>query len=239
MSCPQPPLYNLKDWYGQRLFTWSPIWGICAYSTAYPEVLRLNAVSWDLQYRLGFWDYLDGERAGHGLLQIMQKYAPQASILDLGCGASANLPLLPGTYRHYHGVDISEKAIERARALGRVDTSYETADILSYVPKETYDAIVLSEVLGHLPEAKISGFLRRLSGFLTSDGVILIQIWAGGMNPGLTTAIEGSGLPMVQETNAEPDAGLPRKIVKVKAGRPAQFSSCARRPYSLSATSRS
>ncbi len=35
---------------------------------------------------------------------------------------------------------------------------------------------LLSEVLGHLSQAKISGFLRRLSGFLTSDGVILIQI---------------------------------------------------------------
>ena len=137
---------------------------------------RLNAASWELQYRLGFWDYLDSEQAGHGLLQIMQKYAPQASILDLGCGASANLPLIPGTYRRYHGVDISEKAIERARTLGRVDASYETADILTYVPTESYDAILLSEVLSHLPPAKISGFLRRLSGFLTPAGVILIQI---------------------------------------------------------------
>ena len=141
---------------------------------------RLNAASWDLQYRLGFWDYLDAELAGHGLLQIMQKYAPQASILDLGCGASANLPLMPGTYRRYHGVDISEKAIEKARSLGRVDASYETADILAYVPKEAYDAILLSEVVGHLPTAEISGFLRRLSGFLTPAGVILVQIWQAG-----------------------------------------------------------
>ena len=160
------------------VFSLGPLYGVFAPIRLTRKISRLNAASWDLQYRLGFWDYLDGERAGQGLLQIMQKYVPQASILDLGCGASANLPLLPGTYRHYHGVDISEKAIERARALGRVDTSYETADILSYVPKEAYDAILLSEVLGHLPQAKISGFLRRLSGFLTSDGVILVQIRA-------------------------------------------------------------
>jgi trans-aconitate methyltransferase len=169
----------------------------------------------------------------------MQKYVPQASILDLGCGASANLPLVPGTYRHYHGVDISEKAIKRARALGRIDTSYEKADILTYVPRQAYDAILLSEVLGHLPEAKISGFLRRLSGFLTPGGVILVQIWAGGMNPGLTAAIEGSGLPMVQETNAEPDAGRPRKIQELNAGRHRSIFILRASPYSLSATSRS
>jgi len=202
-------------------FSFGPFYGVFVpFRPLTRKFSSLNAASWDLQYRLGFWDYLDGERAGQGLLKIMQKYVPQASILDLGCGASANLPLVPGTYRHYHGVDISEKAIKRARALGRIDTSYENADILTYVPRQTYDVILLSEVLGHLPEAKISGFLRRLSGFLTSDGVILVQIWAGGMNPGLTAAIEGSGLPMVQETNAEPDAGRPRKIVEQNAGRP-------------------
>jgi SAM-dependent methyltransferase len=222
------------------VFSLGPLYGVFApIRPLTRKFSRVNAASWDLQYRLGFWDYLDGERAGHGLLQIMQKYVPQASILDLGCGASANMPLVPGTYRHYHGVDISEKAIERARALGRVDTSYETADILTYVPKQPYDAILLSEVLGHLPEAKISGFLRRLSGFLTPDGVILVQIWAGGMNPGLTAAIEGSGLPMVQETNAEPDAGRPRKIVELNAGRPRSIFILRASPYTLSATSRS
>jgi 2-polyprenyl-3-methyl-5-hydroxy-6-metoxy-1,4-benzoquinol methylase len=180
----------------------------------------LNAASWDLQYQLGLWNYLDSERAGHGLLQVMQKYAPKASILDLGCGASANLPLMPGTYRSYHGVDISAKAIERARAMGRADCSYETADILSYVPGEAYDAIILSEVLCYLPTAKISGFLRRLSGYLTPTGVILIQVWAGAMNASLTAAIEGTGLPMAQEENGEPDAGRPRKIAELDGGRP-------------------
>ena len=162
-------------------FSLTPLYWVAApFRTLTRTFPRLNAASWDLQYRLGFWDYLDSESTGYGLLQIMQKYAPQASILDLGCGASANLPLVPGTYRRYHGVDISEKAIERARALGRVDASYESADILTYVPREAYDAILLGDVLNHLPLAKISGFVRRLSGFLTPDGVILIQIWQAG-----------------------------------------------------------
>jgi SAM-dependent methyltransferase len=197
-----------------------PKWVTAPVRTLIRMFPRLNAASWDLQYQLGLWDYLDSERAGHGLLQTMQKYAPQASILDLGCGTSANLPLVPGTYRRYHGVDISAKAIERARALGRADASYETADILTYVPQEAYDVILLNEVLCYLPLAEISGYLRRLSGFLTPAGVILIQIWAGGMDPRLTAAIEASGLPMVQEKNADLDPDVPAKLRRLDGGRP-------------------
>src|ERR1700733_10762942 len=77
---------------------------------------RLNAASWDLQYRLGLWDYLDtGQPYSLELLQLIEEYAPQASILDLGCGTSVNMPFTPGTYLNYHGVDISAKAIARAR----------------------------------------------------------------------------------------------------------------------------
>lgn len=197
-----------------------PKWVAAPLRTLTRTFPSLNAASWDLQYQLGLWNYLDSEQAGHGLLQVMQKYAPQASILDLGCGASANLPLAPGTYKKYHGIDISAQAIERARAMGRADCSYETADILTYVPREAYDAIIISEVLCYLPIAKISGFLHRLSGYLTPTGVILIQIWAGAMDASVTAAIEGSGLPMAQEENAEPDAGRPRKIAELDGGRP-------------------
>jgi trans-aconitate methyltransferase len=150
------------------------------------------------------WDYLAaGEPEGGELLQIIEKYVPQASILDLGCGTSTNLPLAPGTYRHYHGVDISVKAIERARKLDRGNATYETADILTYVPQGVYDAILLREVIYYLPVTKISTFLRRLSGFLTPVGVILIQFWAGENTPALVAAIRGSGLPVMLQQPPE------------------------------------
>jgi SAM-dependent methyltransferase len=189
---------------------------------------RLNAASWDLQYKLGLWDYLDGgQSAGSELLQVIEKYAPQANILDLGCGTSANLPLTPGTYRHYHGVDISAKAIERARTLGRENATYETADVLAYVPQEAYDAILLREVIYYLPLAKVSGFLQRLSGFLTPSGVILIQIWAGEKNPDLVAAIEGSALPVVAEQTLELDPGRPAVYLLGKPGSDVQPSAGA------------
>ena len=171
---------------------------------------RLNAALWDVQYQLGLWDYLDaGTATGRELAGIIETYAPQASILDLGCGTSANLPLTPGAYRRYHGVDISAKAIKRARQLGHPAATYETADILSYAPQDAYDAILLREVICYLPPAKVSGFLSRLSGFLAPGGVILIQVWAGENKPRLTAAIKASNLPVILEKTLDLDPGNP------------------------------
>lgn len=171
---------------------------------------HLNAASWDLQYKLGLWDYLDtGQVAGQEVFELIAKFAPQPRILDLGCGTSANLPLASGMHRHYHGVDISAKAIERARKLGHVRATYETADVLTYAPREAYDAILLREVIYYLPPAKISGFLQRLSSSLTPGGLILVQVWAGENRDGLTAAIRDSALPMMLEKTLELDPGHP------------------------------
>ena len=54
-----------------------------AFTRAFP---RLNAASCNFQYKLGIWDYLaTGEPTGGELLQIIEKCAPQTSILDLSC----------------------------------------------------------------------------------------------------------------------------------------------------------
>lgn len=196
-------------------------WLAAPVKAATRSIPRLNAVSWNLQYRLGLWDYLDAEEEGRELLRAVRKYAPGGDILDLGCGTTANLPLSPGTYRRYHGVDISAKAIARARALTRPDTSFETADILSYEPRGTYDAILLREVLYYLPPAKISGFLRHLSGFLAPDGVIVIQVWAGEDNPGLAASITGCGLvSRLAQTAARAGANPRATYVLTRPGTP-------------------
>jgi hypothetical protein len=94
--------------------------------------------------------------------------------------------------------------------LGRENATYETADVLTYVLREAYDAILLREVIYYLPVAKISGFLRRLSAFLTPNGVILIQVWASENTPGLVAAIQGGGLPVMQDKNSEVDPDMLR-----------------------------
>jgi trans-aconitate methyltransferase len=156
---------------------------------------------------------------GGDLYQIVSKYTERPSILDLGCGTGAKFPLLPDAYRHYHGVDISGEAIKRARALKRPHTSYETADILHYEPQESYDAILLIEVLNYLPTTKIVQFLRRLSAFLTPGGVMIIQIWDGAENHRrLTAAIKHTGMVMATVSTSATDTDSSRNFYILGTG---------------------
>ncbi|WP_433532935.1 class I SAM-dependent methyltransferase [Micromonospora sp. CA-263727] len=155
---------------------------------------RLNAALWDTQYALGFWGYLDGAGDGAMPLSLIETWAPNPTILDLGCGTSANLPLTPGRYRHYHGVDISRRAIEAARSLGRPDASYQVADIRAYQPPQRYDAILLREVIYYLSVAEAADLLRRLPGRLTERGRILVQIYDVPRSQQFVTVIRDCGL---------------------------------------------
>ena len=121
----------------------------------------LSAAIWNFQYKRDQWNYLDSE-SGRQPLSLVEEYVPDAKILDLGCGTSANLPLAPGRYRHYHGVDISAIAIERARALGRPDTSFETADILTYQTHErSRDRQVGGLGRGFIASARMSALMAE------------------------------------------------------------------------------
>ena len=165
---------------------------------------RLNAAAWNAQYRLGVWNYLDAPGAGAEMLQFVERYSSHAKILDLGCGTSASVPLVPGRYRHYHGVDISATAIRQARRLKRPDTSFEVADIFTYEPDEHYDAILLREVLYYFSADEAVELLRRLARFLSADGKIFVQVWRGGTSVHSTPAqfadlVRDCGLMVVEE----------------------------------------
>ena len=93
--------------------------------------------------------------------------------------------------------------------IGRPHATYETADILTYAPQETYDAMLLREVIYYLPVAKVTDFLDRLSGFLAPGGVIAIQVWTGEQSPDLIAAIKGSVLPVMLEQALRADPADP------------------------------
>ncbi|MFK3985151.1 class I SAM-dependent methyltransferase [Micromonospora sp. NPDC050397] len=154
---------------------------------------------WDTQYALGLWSYLDGMSDGTVPLSLIESWAPRPTILDLGCGTSANLPLAPGRYRHYHGVDISRKAIAQARALDRPDTSFEVADIRAFRSADRYDAILLREVIYYLSAAESTALLRRLPTLLTERGRIVVQVYDVAQTSDFVEIIRSCGVPVVAE----------------------------------------
>ncbi|MFY1692777.1 class I SAM-dependent methyltransferase [Plantactinospora sp. WMMB782] len=181
---------------------------------------RINTAWWNAQYALGFWRYLDDMSDGELPLSLIETWAPRPTILDLGCGTSANLPLVPGRYRHYHGVDLSSRAIEAARALGRPDTSFEVADIRSFHTDRRYDAILLREVVYYLTPAEAADLLRRLPAMLTPRGRIVVQIYAETPAEEFARVVRDCGLSVAEEAPARLGDGSAGGAFFVLTGRP-------------------
>jgi SAM-dependent methyltransferase len=170
----------------------------------------LNAAVWNLRYKLGLFNYLDSAgTTGAAVLMLVERFTlGTPKILDLGCGTSANLPLSAGKYRHYHGVDVSRTAIAKARALDRSNTSFEVADILTYVTSERYDAILLREVLYYFDAENIAGLLHRLAGLLELGGKIFIQMSHDPHLGEISSAVCNCGLSVLEErTKKAPSNG--------------------------------
>jgi SAM-dependent methyltransferase len=177
----------------------------------------LNAAVWNVQYRLGMWDYIDSGSAPQ-IMALLDKYTDRPKILDLGCGKSMNIGLTAGKYRHYHGVDISMNAIQTARKLARPDTSFEVADIFRYETGQRYGVILLREVLYYFPAEKVAEFLRRIAGFLEPAGKIFIQFWDASACVQLVDIVRNSGLRVLEEQVSRATGG-PESVVMVLATR--------------------
>jgi len=98
------------------------------------------------------------------------------SVLDVGCGEGVLQEKLgPRTYCRYVGIDISSEAIGQASHKEDEKTSFVCADVNNYVPTESFDAIVLNEILYYLDDPlKV---LKRYEGYLKEDGIFIISMF--------------------------------------------------------------
>jgi 2-polyprenyl-3-methyl-5-hydroxy-6-metoxy-1,4-benzoquinol methylase len=95
-----------------------------------------------------------------------------SSVLDIGCGNGMLLDHLKKTrYIQDSGIEISAKAVEMARQKG---INAVQGDITSsdFKLERTYDYIIISEVLEHLP--KPENVLEKLKGKFTKNLIITI-----------------------------------------------------------------
>ena len=139
---------------------------------------------WNTEFSGGRWDCLDSTPRDC-IYPYLEKYANNGSILDLGCGSgSTGNELDASTYRHYTGVDISDVAIEKARRRSkenrRADRNrYSQSDILSYVPTQQHDVILLRDSVYYIPWRKIQAMLNKYSGYLKDGGVFIVRMADG------------------------------------------------------------
>lgn len=106
-------------------------------------------------------------------------YLPEdkkAKILDVGCGMDRTLHMLRvQSYQNLKGVDMSEQMAKYCKNQG---FDVDCLDIWSFLGKdpETYDLIILREVLEHLPKKSVIPLLHILRDKLNKKGKLLIVV---------------------------------------------------------------
>ena len=91
-------------------------------------------------------------------------------VLDVGCGAGTLARKLARSVPHVDGIDLSPAMIEAARRGAPANVTFSVGDVLTFDPPPgSYDAVVSSAVLHHLP---LPEALPRMAGWLRPGGVL-------------------------------------------------------------------
>ncbi|MDQ6843972.1 MAG: class I SAM-dependent methyltransferase [Bacteroidota bacterium] len=124
----------------------------------------------------GYQNYTDIKRLKFIMDALNENVAPSSNVLDVGCGNGLISISLGKAGHHVLGIDISEKAIEKAKEknnLPNVRFSVTGAEELSETTTK-YDAVICSEVLEHLNEP--SSLLKYINKSLKDDGILIVTV---------------------------------------------------------------
>jgi SAM-dependent methyltransferase len=94
------------------------------------------------------------------------------SIIEVGCGDGRLIGSLSAAARRV-GVDISSQAIAFARAF-HPDVEFSAADAATI--SEQFDAVLAIEVLEHIPDENVDGFLKLLETRCEDGGHVVISV---------------------------------------------------------------
>lgn len=111
------------------------------------------------------------------IIDTLKAYLPEgAEVLDVGCGNGVISRSLGEAGFNVRGVDISEKAIEKAKLLNRFPhVRFEVVSAEQLVADgRKYHAVICSEVLEHLNEP--SKLLHVLYQILDENGTLIVTV---------------------------------------------------------------
>ena len=102
-------------------------------------------------------------------------FAGCANVLDMGCGRGELLETLQDAGVSARGIDLGEESVALCRAKG---LRAEVADLFEYLavqPDGEFDGIVSSQVVEHLPPARLPELIRLCAAKLKRGGVLAIE----------------------------------------------------------------
>lgn len=107
-------------------------------------------------------------------------FSSTTSVLEIGCGIGTLTYLLQKkiTQGKIEAVDISPKSVAFAQQhIKTANVSFTAADILQYKPQvKQFDRILLFDVLEHIPLSQHQQVFQRISEWMHSDSLLLINI---------------------------------------------------------------
>ena len=100
-------------------------------------------------------------------------------VLDLGCGCGVPVAAHLARAHRVTGVDLSERRIERTRALVP-GASFIRADMTSVeLPRGAFDAVVSLWAIIHVPIEEQPALFDAIAGWLRPGGVLLLTVGGG------------------------------------------------------------
>ncbi|MGB3008466.1 MAG: methyltransferase domain-containing protein [Chitinophagaceae bacterium] len=118
----------------------------------------------------------DIKRLNFIIKALKTKLPEGAEVLDVGCGNGVISRSLGEQGYKVKGIDVSEKTIEKARALNKYsNVKFEVISAEKLVAEGfRYHAVICSEVLEHLNEPEI--LLKVLHQSLLDDGILIVTV---------------------------------------------------------------
>ena len=123
-----------------------------------------------------FQRYTDQKRLQFISSMLSKSISNGAEVLDVGCGNGIISRSLGAAGFNVLGVDVSEKAIEKARLLNsfpNVRFEVKSAEQL-VADSQQYEAIICSEVLEHLHQP--DNLLKVLRQILKENGILIVTV---------------------------------------------------------------
>lgn len=114
---------------------------------------------------------LDRKKFHYGL-EIVEKYAPQGKLLDIGCGPGISLDVAKKRGWQIEGVEFNEWCVKRLRQSGILihDKPLEVI----HLPANTYQCVALWTVLEHIQSPR--NLIREIHRILAPGGALLILV---------------------------------------------------------------
>jgi O-antigen chain-terminating methyltransferase len=102
-------------------------------------------------------------------------FAGRENVLDIGCGRGEFLESMRESGVHARGIDLSAESVAQCRDKG---LEAEVADMFTWLaaqPDGEFDGILSSQVIEHLPPARIPEMIRLCAAKLRRNGILALE----------------------------------------------------------------